>query len=47
MPSRSRPAHLPPLRQDSPEENETIDLKRIVCRERLDELIKSFERVAA
>jgi hypothetical protein len=39
--------HLPPLRQDSPEENETIDLTKIVCHECLGGLIKSFERVAA
>ena len=40
-------SNLPPLRQDVPEENGTIDFAKIVCKERLGGLIKSFERVAA
>jgi hypothetical protein len=36
--------HLPPLRQDMPEENSTIVFSKIVCQERLGGLIKSFER---
>jgi len=45
--SHSRREHLPPLRQDVPKENCTIDFAKIVCKERLGGLIKSFERVAA
>ena len=45
--SHSRREHLPPLRQNVPEENSTIDFSKIVCQERLGGLIKSFERAAA
>lgn len=45
--SHSRRDHLTPLRQDLPEEQNTIKISEIVCRERLGGLIKSFERAAA
>ena len=45
--SHSRRDHLPPLRQDLPEEQNTIKISEVVCRERLGGLIKSFERAAA
>jgi putative transposase len=45
--SHSRRDHLPPLRQDLPDEHNTIEISDIVCRERLGGLIKSFERAAA
>ena len=38
---------LPPLRQDLPDEHNTIEISEIVCRERLGGLIKPLERVAA
>ena len=45
--SHSRRDHLPPLRQDLPDEHNMIKISEIVCRERLGGLIKSFERSAA
>lgn len=38
-----RRGHLPPTRQDVSDVNETIDLSKTVCHERLGGLIKSFE----
>ena len=45
--SHSRREHLPPLRQEVPEENCTIDFAKIVCQERIGGQVNSFERVAA
>ena len=45
--SHSRREHLPPLRLDMPKENNTVDCSKVVCKERLGVLIKSFERIAA
>ena len=45
--SHSRRDHLPPLRQDLPDERNMTEVSEIVCRERLGGLIKSFERAAA